>query len=439
MGYNNINEFTTITSNEEILEVLKPVPNFTSRDDIRPWIHDKLSSRGINLVIERSDASKVVFKCKNLYRKSSTPRNTTTKIINGKQITKRIRRSIPEDSCPFRLRVSYSVKYKNWMVNIVKHEHNPALCSNHTLCGSSPIDHAQVSAANQGITSSSSKRSYYTTTNISPSPNSSIPSPYTNSPAPFSNSSNTPNEFLDYEMPFKRLKSNHHGQSQLSSAPRTTFESPLFNEIDPLDQSFLTSSNQDPTPDSLHEDLKYAYEEYSSGPLVNDNDNNNDDDDDDEFSNTLANFQFSNDSFKNYLTNSSPSSTTNASKSTPIINCPFENNNPASSSISLESQLFNDDFQIFENNPKSNSLNIKQEITTSPQLIKAIQPAPDRSITQSSQPSLPSQSIMDNDPLMYLLSSTSSNYSFEELESLDKAMGKDNNDKLLMSMFQGGI
>lgn len=375
--------YNKITTNEEILEALNPVPNFKARDDIKPWIHEKLDPRGINLVIERSDASKVVFKCKNLYRKSSTPRSTTTKIINGKQVLKRVRRSIPEDSCPFRLRVSYSVKYKNWSVNIIKHEHNFSLCSNFGVSQPSPIDHASVAHArqygNQGLKQSPSS-AFYTPTSTTPSPASSS---YTNSPA-LSTSSTTPHEFLYYEPVFKKTK--------------PFDQSPLYQEIDPLDQiTFANDQELVETPTNINDQLNYVYA-------------GNSDSLDADFSTTLsAKFDdhftaFANEAIiknsTNHLQIPTPtitSTNSNTTQSQPILqnqpSLPFSDSN-------LQ-KIYN------QNNNNSNSLNIKQE------------------------------EITENDPLMYLLSSTNSSYSFEELENLDKAMGIDANDKILMGMFQG--
>ena len=43
---------------------------FDSKDDIKPWLQDNLqSTKGINVVIERSDTSKIIFKCKTRKRK----------------------------------------------------------------------------------------------------------------------------------------------------------------------------------------------------------------------------------------------------------------------------------------------------------------------------------------------------------------------------------
>ncbi|KAH3673145.1 hypothetical protein WICMUC_003868 [Wickerhamomyces mucosus] len=119
-----------ITTSEEILSTLSPVPHFQSRDEIKQFVLNKLSHRGINLVIERSDTLKVVFKCKNLHRKANTPRipiNNVDLLLDGKR---KRQRSLPEDSCPFRLRVSYSVKTKDWSIKVIRDEHDPNLCGN---------------------------------------------------------------------------------------------------------------------------------------------------------------------------------------------------------------------------------------------------------------------------------------------------------------------
>lgn len=146
-----------ITSSQEIIDSLQPVPNFKSKNDIKIWIHDILNGRGINLVIERSDSSKVVFKCKNLHRKQNTSRSSLHEIESAENKKKRLR-SIPEDSCPFRLRVSYSVKNKNWSVNIINDEHNPALCSNfgnHNGGSAFPTPNSSISTPVGGTAASS--------------------------------------------------------------------------------------------------------------------------------------------------------------------------------------------------------------------------------------------------------------------------------------------
>ncbi|KAH3686174.1 hypothetical protein WICPIJ_002842 [Wickerhamomyces pijperi] len=145
-----------ITSSQEIVEALQPVPNFKSKKEIKTWIHDCLDGRGINLVIERSDSSKAVFKCKNLHRKQNTPRPS---VHDAESATgKKKLRSVPEESCPFRLRISYSVKNKSWSVNIINDEHNPALCSNfgnHNGGSAFPTPNSAISTPN-GVTACNS-------------------------------------------------------------------------------------------------------------------------------------------------------------------------------------------------------------------------------------------------------------------------------------------
>lgn len=135
-----------VSSNEEILELLSPVPQFNSRDEIKPWVHSKLAHKGVNLVIERSDSSKVVFKCKSLFRKpnqsksssspSSMPGTPMTPLTPGtpsnpaSASSSRRNSSLAEQTCPFRLRVSFSMKLQTWSVSIIKYEHNHKICSN---------------------------------------------------------------------------------------------------------------------------------------------------------------------------------------------------------------------------------------------------------------------------------------------------------------------
>ncbi|KAF6063669.1 Transcription factor AFT family protein [Candida albicans] len=76
---------------------------FDSKDDIKPWLQDNLqSTKGINVVIERSDTSKIIFK--------------------------------KHTSCPFKIRANYSVRNKVWTLSIVSDEHDhvvdlPRLCA----------------------------------------------------------------------------------------------------------------------------------------------------------------------------------------------------------------------------------------------------------------------------------------------------------------------
>lgn len=89
---------------------------FDSKDDIKPWLQDNLqSAKGINVVIERSDTSKIIFKCKNKEKK--------TKIVESKKpSSKTIIRK--HTSCPFKIRANYSVRNKVWTLLIVSDEHD---------------------------------------------------------------------------------------------------------------------------------------------------------------------------------------------------------------------------------------------------------------------------------------------------------------------------
>ncbi|KAF6071779.1 Transcription factor AFT family protein [Candida albicans] len=89
---------------------------FDSKDDIKPWLQDNLqSTKGINVVIERSDTSKIIFKCKNKEKK--------TKIVESKKTASKtmIRK---HTSCPFKIRANYSVRNKVWTLSIVSDEHD---------------------------------------------------------------------------------------------------------------------------------------------------------------------------------------------------------------------------------------------------------------------------------------------------------------------------
>lgn len=89
---------------------------FDSKDDIKPWLQDNLqSTKGINVVIERSDTSKIIFKCKNKEKK--------TKIVESKKTASKtmIRK---HTSCPFKIRANYSVRNKVWTLLIVSDEHD---------------------------------------------------------------------------------------------------------------------------------------------------------------------------------------------------------------------------------------------------------------------------------------------------------------------------
>lgn len=329
----------TISNNDELLEALHPVPNFKNKDDIKPWLHGRLDARGICLVIERSDASKVVLKCKNIHRKSSAPKTPHTKLANGK--TKRVR-SQPEECCPFRLRLSYSVKHKQWSVTVIKSEHNLAICSN--------FGSYKGSATSTPSNRSTTKRSFASA--YTPASTASPMMSVDGSPSCIL----TPASELD-GFEFERYSKKRH------------YESPLNQIVNPLDDLTL--------PEDLS-DLNY----------LDDNSLHRYDD----TVHFAPNFHFAQDVDHQHVLDLDSDKL-------------FEMNLE-----SKVSELFDDEslFNKVYNSSSfdTHSLNINSDV-------------------QSEDP----------DSLMYLLSTSSSNYSLEELENLDKAMGVDVNDKLLLSMF----
>ena len=89
---------------------------FNSKDDIKPWLQGALRhNKGIEIVIERSDTTKIIFRCKNN--------------VNEKRIvkSKRSDTKIPirkHTTCPFKVRANYSVRNKVWTLLLVSDEHD---------------------------------------------------------------------------------------------------------------------------------------------------------------------------------------------------------------------------------------------------------------------------------------------------------------------------
>lgn len=79
--------------NQNNLIHLDPVPNFEDKSDIKPWLQKIFYPQGIELVIERSDTFKVVFKCKAAKREGTregkekiSPKDRTTKTRNSRSM-----------------------------------------------------------------------------------------------------------------------------------------------------------------------------------------------------------------------------------------------------------------------------------------------------------------------------------------------------------------
>jgi hypothetical protein len=455
-----------ITSNQEIMDALTPVPDFKSRDDIKPWVMEKMEPRGINLVIERSDASKVVFKCKNIHRKStSTPRmmrnNSASSTKSSGKPSKRIR-NVPEDSCPFRLRVSYSVKHRVWAVNVIKFDHNPYLCYNFG-------DNSPSSFSPSSTTPISGKRSWSSSV-YTPA---STMSPAFSSPAgSFTPASETSSyngyDYLNADnVQFDMKKQRTSNTSNLNNG--SYFDSP--QEIDPL------SDNLSLLPEDLS-DINHFYESTQDINLINTLPLTNFDAPLDFNSYNAHEQQVEQEHFNQHLMMNQ-----NIHTETSLILDEFEPPSLPSQRIketketkkvpaSINTAPFKAPIQskvkrvqpkpLKRQSPTSSTFFQKQKISPKPEYTstQSILTEPlimqqhysnsglqthHESPNQADQLISNLQSVTElpneeEDPLMYLLNvngASNSNYTLEELENLDKAMGFDANDKVLMSIFQG--
>lgn len=85
---------------------------FTNKDDIKPWLQNiLLDKKGINVVIARSDANKIIFRCK-------SGKNKVT--LDGKASRRQI-------SCPFKIRANYSIRNNIWTLVVINEEHDHEL------------------------------------------------------------------------------------------------------------------------------------------------------------------------------------------------------------------------------------------------------------------------------------------------------------------------
>ncbi|CAI1993837.1 hypothetical protein SEUBUCD646_0G01990 [Saccharomyces eubayanus] len=150
--------------NQNNLVHLDPVPNFKDKADIKPWLQKIFYPQGIELVIERSDTFKVVFKCKAAKRGRNTRRKGKDKSNEQDQEEEKLQvnddefentsssnfivssngaRSSPEltssgkpkkkrcvsrfNNCPFRVRATYSLKRKRWSIVVMNSNHSHPL------------------------------------------------------------------------------------------------------------------------------------------------------------------------------------------------------------------------------------------------------------------------------------------------------------------------
>ncbi|GCE99799.1 hypothetical protein ZYGM_001633 [Zygosaccharomyces mellis] len=123
---------------------LDPVPDFKDKAEIKPWLQKIFYPQGIEIVIERSDNIKVIFKCKASKRgKNTKPRRsevTTTNSMSANfsnaaspstglgSIVGKKKRSVSRfNTCPFRIRATFSLKRKKWNIVVVNNSHSHEL------------------------------------------------------------------------------------------------------------------------------------------------------------------------------------------------------------------------------------------------------------------------------------------------------------------------
>lgn len=124
----------SLTNDQNKFIHLDPIPDFKDRSEIKPWLQKIFYPQGIEIVIERSDSIKVVFKCKAAKRGKNTrasesphePFNVPNEPeVKGK---KKKKRSVSRfNTCPFRIRATYSLKRKKWSIVVVNNCHSHPL------------------------------------------------------------------------------------------------------------------------------------------------------------------------------------------------------------------------------------------------------------------------------------------------------------------------
>lgn len=108
---------------------LDPVPIFKERGDIKTWLQKIFFPQGIDLVIERSDSGKVIFKCKSNIRHEYKKRNAKNSNHDNKSDDNK---SEPKFCCPFRIRATFSLKLQKWNIVVVNNVHSHELEFNPT-------------------------------------------------------------------------------------------------------------------------------------------------------------------------------------------------------------------------------------------------------------------------------------------------------------------
>ena len=136
--------------NQSKLIHLDPIPDFQDRKEIKPWLQRIFYPLGIEIVIERSDATKVIFKCKALKKADIVSDATGLQNMNSKtkeQVKessmspatsknyplpkaqpKKYKRTVSlYNQCPFRIRATLSVKRQKWNIVVVNNGHSHSL------------------------------------------------------------------------------------------------------------------------------------------------------------------------------------------------------------------------------------------------------------------------------------------------------------------------
>ncbi|QEU60455.1 Aft2/Aft1 [Kluyveromyces lactis] len=165
---------------------LDPIPDFKDKSEVKPWLQKIFYPQGIEIVIERSDSMKIVFKCKAVKKNRNTSSisgcghshgvgsdscntngknntkgngsndnkgrkkgigkgfaeydgletetengnnsNSTVGGGNASNDTDKKKRAIgPYNSCPFRVRATFSLKRKKWNIVVVNNVHTHPL------------------------------------------------------------------------------------------------------------------------------------------------------------------------------------------------------------------------------------------------------------------------------------------------------------------------
>lgn len=111
---NNIRD--ALMKDQNKLIHLDPVPLFETRLDIKPWLQKIFFPQGIDIVTERSDKTKAIFKCKSHPQKLQK-NNEDEEQSQGIE-TKR------KNTCPFRIRATFSLKLQKWNIVVVNNVHS---------------------------------------------------------------------------------------------------------------------------------------------------------------------------------------------------------------------------------------------------------------------------------------------------------------------------